>query len=233
LSTTARDSAMVDEVISVSPRREKDSANYFRLKRARIFGQMIDRVIAEKGSATVLDIGGTLKYWQALPSLWRNRPVQITITNLIGRQGGNDQIRFAVGDARNLVEFSDTAFDVVHSNSVIEHVGHWDDQTRMASEVRRLGRCYYLQTPNVYFPIEPHYKLPALHWLPESWRAEGLRHIKGQLPPNATFDQAMRRVQGINLLTAHQLRSLFPDARIIRERILGITKSLIAINAPF
>jgi hypothetical protein len=223
---------MVDEIISATHRNEKDSANYFRLKRARIFGQIIDRVIAEKGAVTVLDIGGTLKYWQRLPSLWRNKPVHITITNpnLAGREGGNHQFKYAVGDARNMAEFSDAEFDVVHSNSVIEHVGHWNEQARMASEVRRLGKYYYLQTPNLYFPIEPHYKLPALHWLPESWRAEGIRHIKGQLPPNASFDQAMRRVQGINLLTAHQLRSLFPDARIIRERILGLTKSLIAIN---
>jgi hypothetical protein len=222
---------MVEEIISVPPLNEKDSANYFRRKRARIFGQIIDRIIAEKGSVTVLDLGGTLKYWQRLPSLWRYRPVHITITNIVGKRGGNDQFRYAVGDACNMAEFSDGEFDVVHSNSVIEHVGHWDEQVRMASEVRRLGKYYYLQTPNVYFPIEPHYRLPILHWLPESWRAEALRHIKGQLPPNASFDQAMRRVQGTNLLTAHQLRSLFPDAKIIRERILGITKSLIAINA--
>lgn len=222
---------MVDESLSVSPPREGDTANYFRLKRARIFGRIIDRVIADKGSATVLDIGGTLKYWQALPSLWRNRPVRITIINRAGRPGGNDQIKFAIGDACNMAEFSDAEFDVVHSNSVIEHVGHWSEQVQMASEVRRLGKYYYLQTPNVYFPIEPHYRLPLIHWFPESWRAEGLRYIKGQLPRGASFDQAMRRVQGINLLTPHQLRSLFPEGRIIRERILGITKSLIATNS--
>ena len=222
---------MVDVTIPATSANEKDSANYFRQKRARIFGQIIDRVIAEKGAATVLDLGGTLKYWQRLPSLWHNRPVHITITNLVEKRGGNDQFKLAAGDACNMAEFSDGAFDIVHSNSVIEHVGHWKEQVRMASEVRRLGKYYYLQTPNVYFPIEPHYRLPVVHWLPESWRAEAIRHIKGQLPPGASFDQAMRRVQGINLLTIRQFRSLFPDAQIIRERVLGITKSLIAINA--
>lgn len=221
---------MTDVTLSASPSKDKDSANYFRQKRARIFGRIIERVIAEKGSATILDLGGTLKYWQRLPSLWRNRPVHITIANLVEKRGGSDQFRLAGGDACNMAEFPDCAFDIVHSNSVIEHVGHWNEQVLMASEVRRLGKYYYLQTPNVYFPIEPHYRLPIVHWLPESWRAEALRHIKGQLPPNASFDQAMRRVQGINLLTIRQFRSLFPDARIIRERILGVTKSLIAIN---
>jgi hypothetical protein len=222
---------MVEQLASISVRNEKDSANYFRLRRARIFNKIIDRVIAEKGAATVLDIGGTPKYWELLPSLWRNRPVHVTVINLVGKRGGNEQIKFTIGDARDLAQFPDATFDIVHSNSVIEHVGHWKEQTRMASEVRRLGTYYYLQTPNLYFPIEPHYRLPAVHWLPESGRAEVLRHIKGRLPPDASFDQAMRHVQGINLLTARQLRSLFPDARIIRERFLGITKSFIAIRA--
>ena len=222
---------MVEQVVSVNLRNEKDSANYFRLRRARIFSTIIDSVIAEKGAATVLDIGGTPKYWELLPSLWRNRPVHVTVTNLVRKRGGNDQIKFVVGDARDLTQFPDAAFDIVHSNSVIEHVGHWNEQTRMASEVRRLGNYYYVQTPNLYFPIEPHYKLPAVHWLPESGRAEVLRHIKGQLPSDASFDQAMRLVQSINLLTARQFRALFPDARIIRERFLGITKSFIAIRA--
>ena len=222
---------MVEQVVSVGLRNEKDSANYFRVRRARLFGTIIDSVIAEKGAATVLDIGGTPKYWELLPSLWRNRPVHVTVINSVRKHGGNEQIKFAIGDGRNLAEFADGAFDIVHSNSVIEHVGHWKEQTRMASEVRRLGRNYYVQTPNLYFPIEPHYKLPVVHWLPESGRAEVLRRIKGQMPPDASFDQAMQFVQGTNLLTARQLRSLFPDARIIRERFLGITKSFLAIRA--
>jgi hypothetical protein len=222
---------MVEQFVSVSVRNEKDPANYFRVRRARIFNTIVDSVIAEKGAATVLDIGGTPKYWELLPSLWRNRPVHVTVTNLATKRGGNDQIKFVLGDARDMASFPDATFDIVHSNSVIEHVGHWKEQTRMASEVRRLGKYYYVQTPNLYFPIEPHYRLPAVHWLPESGRAEVLRHIKGRLPPDASFDQAMLQVQSINLLTARQFRSLFPDARIIRERFLGITKSFIAIRA--
>lgn len=201
----------------------------FRLKRAAMIERLIDSVIAEKGSATLLDVGGTRAYWESLGSIWRGKPIRITVTNIAG-DTSSDEITVQRGDACAMPEFADGSFDIVHSNSVIEHVGHWREIARMAGEVRRLGRHYYLQTPNLYFPLEPHFKLPFLHWLPESARAQWLRRIDGQLPPGASYDDAMRRVQGINLLTARQMRELFPDGRLVRERFLGLSKSLIVIR---
>ena len=69
------------------------------------------------------------------------------------------------GDATNL-PFGDAEFDVAFSNSVIEHVPH-ELQPAFASEISRVAKRYFVQTPNRYFPIEPHYQLPFFQFLPK------------------------------------------------------------------
>lgn len=116
--------------------------------------------------------------------------------------------------------FEDGEFDVAFSNSVIEHVPK-ALQRAFASEVRRVATRYYVQTPNRYFPIEPHYQLPLFQFLPERVRrALNRRFTLGW--------QAKGEWEEINLLSTGEMRRLFPDAEIHKERVLGLTKSLIA-----
>ncbi len=85
-----------------------------------------------------------------------------------------------------------------------------------AREIRRVSSRYFVQTPNRHFPIEPHYWLPFAQYTPkfvQDWLA-------------ARFNVG----EEINLLTAQELQDLFPDADIVRERFLRVTKSLIAIG---
>jgi hypothetical protein len=119
----------------------------------------------------------------------------------------------------------------VHSNSVIEHVGRWPDQRRMAREVRRLADRYFVQTPNFWFPIEPHFRLPFIHWLPEPWRvAIVMRHACGFYPRAKSCDEARDILDDARLLDAAAMAELFPDATIEREHFAGFTKSLIAVR---
>lgn len=148
----------------------------FRQKRLRRFLAMVDEIIAQKGNCRILDLGGKLAYWQALYPLWHDRSCHITLVNLVGEAVPEGQFTSISGDACDLDQFDNLTFDVVHSNSVIEHVGPWRDQCRMAREVRRLAHRYFVQTPNFWFPIEPHFRTPLIHWLPEPWRVAIVSH---------------------------------------------------------
>jgi hypothetical protein len=205
--------------------------NSFRRRRLKRFLDMVDSIAAEKGTVRILDVGGTRDYWTGMEEAWRDRPVTITVVNISPGGYQDDRIAVQQGDACSMPEFADGQFDVVHSNSVIEHVGHWDAMTAMAKEIARLAPRYFVQTPNVWFPLEVHFNMPFYHWLPEQARASLLLRKPGKyLPRGSGLDQAMDMVQRVNLLSARQMRHLFPGATLERERILGLSKSLIAIR---
>ena len=124
---------------------------------------------------------------------------------------------FVCADARAL-PFSDGQFDVVYSNSLLEHVPP-PDRERVAAEISRAGRRLFVQTPNRGFPVEPHALLPLVHWLP--------RRLGRRLWSMGVTGEPFEDIQ---LLGARELRRLFPDAEIVRERVGPLTKSLIAVR---
>jgi SAM-dependent methyltransferase len=117
-------------------------------------------------------------------------------------------IPYVRGDACAL-PFADGSFDVVFSNAVIEHVGDHERQRRFVAEALRVGGRVFLTTPNRWFPVEVHTKLPLVHWLPE--RAAG-----------RAYDLAGKSwARDNHLLGPGDLRGLFPgDVRIVN---LGLT----------
>lgn len=134
---------------------------------------------------------------------------------------GNPNVTVMQADGTDL-PFDDREFDVAFSNSVIEHVPP-DRQPAFASEISRVAQRYFVQTPNRYFPIEPHYQLPLFQFLPERARRALNRRFTLGWQPKGEWEE-------INLLSARDLRRLFPDAEIHRERVLGLTKSIIAVR---
>ncbi|WP_410001590.1 class I SAM-dependent methyltransferase [Sphingosinicella rhizophila] len=188
---------------------------------------MVEPVRARK-TVRILDVGGTAAYWRALPALYGLPGVEITVVNLDQPESSEANLELRAGNACDL-PFADGTFDIVHSNSVIEHVGHWTEMERMAAEVRRLAPSHFIQTPNIGFPIEPHFKLPFVHWMPEQARIRALQ-MTGRLGGDIDAGAATRAVQRISLLSASQFSFLFPESRIWKERVAGFTKSLVAIR---
>ena len=210
----------------------KSLAYNFRAKRFAEIRPLIDGVIAAKGSCRIADIGGTEYYWNIFGSYATDKPVEIDLINLHAAPVKGARFRSLAADATELGHIDDHAYDLVHSNSVIEHVGNWDAMTRMASHVRRLAPAYYVQTPNFWFPIEPHFRAPFFHWLPEQGRYRLLMQFNlGFGGKRRTVDEAMRGLQSAVLLEKRQMAALFPDAQLKSERVFGLTKSWMAIRA--
>lgn len=171
----------------------------------------------------VLDLGGT-------PPVWRfvREPLNITIVNLPGETGAempsHHELRFVEGDACELSEFDDQSFDLVFSNSVIEHVGDEERQAAFAREVQRLGTTYWVQTPSMWFPIEAHTGMPLWWFYPEQARRYFITRWRRKLPEWADAMAATR------VLTRERMLELFPHCTLYVESIGGIPKSYTAYS---
>ncbi len=177
---------------------------------------------------SILDIGGTVEFWENTDII-NNSDFNITLLNLECFRSEYSNIHSIVGDARDLQIFDDNKFDIVFSNSVIEHVGDFYDQMKMAKEVQRVGKAYYVQTPNYYFPIEPHYRAIGFQFLPFNTKVYALQKFKmGRAEKITDRNSAINEANRIRLLKPKELKYLFPQANIFKERFFGFTKSLIA-----
>jgi len=213
-------------------------SNHFRGKRDAALRALIARVARAGEGLRVLDLGGRATYWQRLGFAWlADQGARITLLNLSEREfsqvddAPEGLFENVIGNACAL-DFADKQFDLAHANSVIEHVGLWHQMIDFAAETRRIGRAYYVQTPNFWFPVDPHFwKLPFIHWLPRPARAMLLRSF-----PLATAGRARDLGQAYGfadsnvLLTKGQMRYSFPEAEIVTERLLALPKSFIAIH---
>ena len=178
----------------------------------------------------ILDVGGSQRFWETMEYVAR-ADVEITLLNRSRVKVRHPGFEFVPGDARDMKRFADREFDVVFSNSVIEHVGEFDDQQRMAEEVRRVGKRYFLQTPNRFFPIEPHFFFPLFQFLPLSVRVLLLMNLplthRGRIRERA---RAVEAASEIRLLSRAELQKLFPGATMQHERFMGLTKSFVLFH---
>ena len=199
-------------------------SNRMRAKRFQRFENLVTRL---PRPISILDIGGTVEFWEQRG--WADRDdVQITLVNIKPATKNHDRIKSVVGDATNLSNFDDKSVSVVFSNSVIEHLFDREHQEMMAREVVRVGRDYWLQTPNHWFPVEPHFQVPLWQFLPRSLRIRILMKRQcGRRGPCATREEAARLIDEIRLMTYGELKALFPAAQIVPERLGGLVKSWI------
>jgi Methyltransferase domain len=185
---------------------------YFRRRRARwLVHEFAD-------CETIVDLGGTVQSWENHDSFAE----LITLVNLDSPpESLEPHFQYVQGDACKTA-FPDAGFDLAFSNSVIEHVGDFENQRLFAREMQRVGRRVYCQTPNKWFPIEPHFLTLFIHWLPSKWFSAGVHRY---LTLNGLRGKPK---EPIRLLARQELVELFPGCQIKAERFLLLPKSFVA-----
>lgn len=210
------------------------NTNTFRRKRGERLAAWLSARAEQLGRPlTIIDVGGRELYWDnvALENVAR-----IDIFNLSDDEldyasveiapKGETTFRSLIGDGCALTEIADNAYDVYHSNSVIEHVGDWVNVERFAGEARRVAPAGWMQTPAWEFPIEPHLRQPFIHWFSRPLQRKFMR--KPEWMPQPSVSERRTYVEDINLLSRVEMNALFPDADLWTERFFGFAKSYVA-----
>lgn len=172
----------------------------------------------------VLDLGGTAEYWRRAPV----KPQHVTVVNLLEPGEPGDRIDTVTGDACEYKALDQ--FDLVVSNSLLEHVGGHAPRARLARVIRSSAPRHWVQTPYRYFPVEPHWLFPGMQFLPVSVKARiglswPLQHTRS---PN--HSEAVDSVLWTELIGKTEMTALFPESRVRFEFMLGLPKSLLAVR---
>ena len=202
-----------------------DSVNIFRKSRGKRLHKNIEALANQLGrSIDILDVGGRADYWDNVNPVGVRRIILLNLTEQEMYRGNPDMLfEPRVGNACDLSDYPDNSIDFVHSNSVIEHVGSWQNMRMMAAEMRRVGCHGWVQTPAWSFPIEPHWKIPFLHWLARPAQASLLK-----LRPrfrHTSLDKRREIVESVSLLSRRELVDLFPNTSVWTERFALLPKS--------
>lgn len=133
-------------------------------------------------------------------------------------------VKFVRVEAGKPLPFADDAFDVGFSNAVIEHAGTRESQAFFLRELVRVSRRCFVTTPNRWYPVELHTRLPLLHWLPRPLFAAALRALGLEFYAD---------VRNLNLLTAAEFARLAPpgvrSARLARQWFCGLPSNLMLV----
>jgi hypothetical protein len=179
---------------------------------------------------SVVDLGGD-------PSTWEHSPVHPKHVHVVNieplRSDVPDWLEVDYADACALPErIAERRYDLVFSNSVLEHVGGHERRLRFAEAVHTLAPAHWVQTPYRYFPVEPHWIAPAMQFLPVRARVTVARRWPLAHVRSTGIRDALDGVLWTELVDRTQMRYYFPDSAIRSERFAGLTKSLVAVKLP-
>jgi hypothetical protein len=209
------------------PESERSLAKVMRARRFDFFRSLVDPL---PKPIRILDVGGTQDFWEAMNYV-APEIADITVVNLKAPESRHANITTMDANACDMPMFADGEFDVVFSNSVIEHVGDVSNQRAMAGEVQRIGKRYFVQTPNRHFPIEPHYMFPFFQFMPtgiKTWLLMNLGIAWGGKIKDR--NAAVATANSVILLSRSSFTAMFPKAQIYNEKVLGVTKSFTAFG---
>lgn len=198
----------------------------FRSKRFRFLVQCLCKI---DGPIRILDVGGIEYFWENR-DFHLNDNIHITLLNLNKAEVKYSNFESVIGNATDLSDYPDNSFDLVFSNSVIEHLYTWENQQKMALECQRVGKFYFVQTPNKYFFMEPHYLLPFFQFLPKKIGFWILTKAKISRGYKWTNENAQQYLDEIRLLDQSELKTLFKKSTLYKEKFMGLNNSFTAHN---
>lgn len=212
-----------------------------RRRRAKLFRSLFDLTV----HTTVLDLGS--EQGNAIADVLTGTPVKpenVWIADLSKADVSAGAARYGFHPVwlreGETLPFPDFSFDIVYCSSVIEHVTVpksevWNirsesvfremafaAQLQFATEIGRVGRHFFVQTPNRKFFVESHTWLPFVGWLPRSLMLEVIRF--------SNYFWIKKTKPDFNLLDHNSLSQLFPGSKIYYELLMGLKKSLIAVR---
>jgi len=195
---------------------DKEKSFIHRWRSERLLAMM--KRVHLPSKARIIDLGGSEWIWNLL-----DHDYHVTMVNLPGWNppvSNPEQFVRIEADACDLKDvFPDRSFDLAFSNSTIEHVGDEERQAPFASEVRRLGVAYWVQTPSSRFPIEAHTGVPFYWKMPDWARARFHRSWEEKLP---NWNSMMLNTR---LLSRRRMQELFPDGQVYLEHRFAFEKS--------
>jgi SAM-dependent methyltransferase len=205
-----------------------------RISRARKL-ELFDKIMNPTSPMKLLDVGAQIhpdnnEVRQLIDIYpWKDNisVVNISAEHVATIKRYYPQIEAVVGDACEL-PWPDKSFDVVYSNAVIEHLGSFEKQKRMAAEIMRVGKRWFVTTPNRWFPFEFHMRLPLVTWL----FGDGYLRIGNIISYNHLRGRYMIGVKrsDLRLMSASELRKCFPGSNIIKQRVTFMAETLIAVG---
>lgn len=142
-----------------------------------------------------------------------------TLNEILSTRHFYPRPQYAVFDGCAL-PFPDQSFDLVFSNAVIEHILGDGRQAKFAQEIMRVGKSWFVTTPNYWYPFESHYHLPFIQFMPRPLERQYNRMLGSHIPKG--------QVQDLNLLSARELRRLFPSGEIRKVRVTFWPETLVA-----
>lgn len=200
--------------------------NKFRQKRIAFLESLIEPL---PKPIKILDVGGSERFW-VNANFHKRKDLEITLLNLSIFTTEHTNMTSVIGDATNLSQYENNSFDLVFSNSVIEHLYTKENQQKMAAETQRVGKFYCIQTPYKYFIIEPHYVLPLFQFVPKKFAYWILTKTNLSRLNKWEPHEAKQYLDEIRLLSKKEMIELYPKGKLWEEKFFGLTKSISAHN---
>lgn len=204
-----------------------------RIRKLELFNKLMNPTKETR----ILDVGAeispnsecNIQFIDCYP--WKNNVSAINLSSehisLIKQYYPEVDVR--IGDACNL-PWENKHFDIVYSNAVIEHLENFEQQKKMATEIMRVGKSWFVTTPNRWYPFEFHMRLPFVTWLPRNGyirfgQVISYHHMKRKYMTGIRHDS-------LRLMTAKDLKHCFPTSRIIKQRVTFMAETLICVGGP-